>query len=84
MADERYRYMAYGTPLTVLMNIPVGQVPDNNSGPNQRPDVIPGVPLTMTLSAANSNQLINLTLLRLLQSIRTAVSGSVTATSPMV
>jgi hypothetical protein len=48
-----------GHPLTVFMNIPVGQVPDNNSGPNQRPDVIPGVPLTMTPTAANSYQLIN-------------------------
>jgi len=48
-----------GHPLTVLMNIPVGQVPDNNSGPNQRPDVIPGVPLTMTPTAANNFQLIN-------------------------
>ena len=48
-----------GHPLTVLMNIPVGQVPDNNSGPNQRPDVIPGVPLTMTPTATNNFQLIN-------------------------
>lgn len=48
-----------GHPLTVFANVPVNQVPDNNSGPNQRPDVIPGVPLTMTPTAANTFQLIN-------------------------
>jgi len=48
-----------GHPLTVLANIPVSQVPDNNSGPNQRPDVIPGIPLTVTPTAANTFQLIN-------------------------
>jgi hypothetical protein len=48
-----------GHPLTVLASVPVSQVPDNNSGPNQRPDVIPGVPLTMTPTAANNFQLIN-------------------------
>ena len=48
-----------GHPLTVFANIPVNQVPDNNSGPSQRPDVIPGVPLTMTPTAANTYQLIN-------------------------
>ena len=48
-----------GHPLTVFASVPVSQVPDNNSGPNQRPDVIPGVPLTMTPTAANNYQLIN-------------------------
>jgi hypothetical protein len=48
-----------GHPLTVLMNIPSSQVPDGNTGPNQRPDVIPGVPLTVTPTAANSFQLVN-------------------------
>ncbi|MGA9890289.1 MAG: TonB-dependent receptor, partial [Candidatus Acidiferrales bacterium] len=48
-----------GHPLTVFANVPVNQVPDNNSGPSQRPDVLPGVPLTMTPTAANSYQLIN-------------------------
>jgi len=48
-----------GHPLTVLLNVPVPQVPDANSGPNQRPDVIPGVPLTETPTAANGYQLIN-------------------------
>lgn len=48
-----------GHPLTVYMNIPVSQIPDNNSGPNERPDVIPGVPLTMAPTAANNYQLVN-------------------------
>ena len=41
------------------MNIPVNQIPDNNSGPSERPDVIPGVPLTVTPTAANGFQLVN-------------------------
>jgi hypothetical protein len=48
-----------GHPLTVLLNVPTGDVPDNNSGPSLRPDVIPGVPLTVKPTAANSYQLIN-------------------------
>jgi hypothetical protein len=48
-----------GHPLTVYMNIPVNQIPDNNSGPSERPDVIPGIPLTMAPTAANNYQLIN-------------------------
>jgi hypothetical protein len=48
-----------GHPLTVLASIPVPQVPNANSGPNLRPDIIPGVPLTVTPTAANGFQIIN-------------------------
>jgi hypothetical protein len=48
-----------GHPLTVLANIPSSQVPDANTGPNQRPDIVPGVPLLVTPTAANQFQLIN-------------------------
>lgn len=48
-----------GHPLTVLANIPPNQLPDANTGPSERPDVIPGVPLTVTPTAANGFQLIN-------------------------
>jgi hypothetical protein len=48
-----------GHPLTVFANVPVPQVPDANSGPNQRPDVVPGVPLTVAPTAANNFLFIN-------------------------
>lgn len=48
-----------GHPLTVLANIPGSNLPDGNDGPNQRPDVVPGVPLTVTPTAANNFQMIN-------------------------
>jgi len=48
-----------GHPLTVFANIPPNQLPDANTGPSERPDVVPGVPLTVTPTAANSYQLIN-------------------------
>ena len=48
-----------GHPLTVLVAIPANQLPDGNDAPNQRPDVIPGVPLMVTPSAANNYQLVN-------------------------
>ena len=48
-----------GHPLTVLLNVPVPQVPDANSGPSLRPDVVPGVPLTVAPTPANNFQLIN-------------------------
>jgi hypothetical protein len=48
-----------GHPLTVYMNVPSSQVPDGNTGPNQRPDVIPGVPLTVTPSITNAYELVN-------------------------
>jgi len=48
-----------GHPLTILADIPPSQVPDANDGPDQRPDVIPGVPLTVHPNAGNNFQLIN-------------------------
>jgi Carboxypeptidase regulatory-like domain len=48
-----------GHPLTVYMNIPGSQVPDGNDQSSQRPDIVPGVPLTVTPTAANGYQLIN-------------------------
>ena len=48
-----------GHPLTVYANIPPSQVPDGNDQASQRPDVVPGVPLTVTPTAANGYQLIN-------------------------
>jgi Carboxypeptidase regulatory-like domain/TonB dependent receptor len=48
-----------GHPLTVTADIPVVNLPDANSGPAQRPDVVPGVPLTVRPSAANGFQIIN-------------------------
>jgi hypothetical protein len=48
-----------GHPLTVYASIPPNQLPDGNDGPNERPDVIPGVPLTFTPTAANNYQLVN-------------------------
>lgn len=48
-----------GHPLTVTADIPVVNLPDANSGPSQRPDVVPGVPLTVRPSAANGFQIIN-------------------------
>jgi Carboxypeptidase regulatory-like domain/TonB dependent receptor len=48
-----------GHPLTVLANIPPNQLPDGNDGPNERPDVIPGVPLMVAPTAANNYQIVN-------------------------
>ena len=48
-----------GHPLTVLASIPVPNLLDANSGPNERPDVVPGVPVLVTPTAANGFQLIN-------------------------
>jgi hypothetical protein len=48
-----------GHPLTVLLNLSGSEVPDANDQANQRPDVVPGVPLTFTPTAANAYQLVN-------------------------
>ena len=48
-----------GHPLTVLLNIPPGQLPDGNDITNQRPDIIPGVPLTLPGGGKNGAPLIN-------------------------
>ena len=48
-----------GHPLTVQASIPVPNLPDANSGPSERPDIVPGVPLLVSPSIANGYQLIN-------------------------
>src|SRR6202023_3149336 len=51
-----------GHPLTVLMNLPGSDtflLPDGNDQTSQRPDVIPGVPLTLPGAGHNGVPLIN-------------------------
>jgi hypothetical protein len=48
-----------GHPLTVVMNIPPSQLPDGNDQTTQRPDLIPGVPLTLPGGGHNGLPLIN-------------------------
>jgi hypothetical protein len=48
-----------GHPLTVMLNIPPGQLPDGNDITNQRPDIVPGVPLTLPGGGKNGMPLIN-------------------------
>ena len=48
-----------GHPLTVVMNIPPSQLPDGNDQTTQRPDIIPGVPLTLPGGGHNGAPLIN-------------------------
>jgi hypothetical protein len=48
-----------GHPLTVFANINPAQLPDANTGPSVRPDVVPGVPLIVTPTVANGYQLVN-------------------------
>jgi hypothetical protein len=49
-----------GHPLTVLLSIPPGQLPDGNDITNQRPDIVPGVPLTKPGGGKNGIPLINI------------------------
>jgi hypothetical protein len=51
-----------GHPLTVLMNLPGSDtflLPDGNDQTNQRPDIVPGVPLTLPRGGKNGVPLIN-------------------------
>jgi hypothetical protein len=48
-----------GHPLTVFLNVPGSQVPDANDQASQRPDLVPGVPIMMTPTAANNFLLVN-------------------------
>jgi hypothetical protein len=48
-----------GHPLTVVMNISPSQLPDNNDQTTQRPDIVPGVPLTLPGGGHNGIPLIN-------------------------
>ena len=48
-----------GHPLTVLFNAQPDQLPDGNDQTNQRPDLIPGVPLYLPGGGKNGNPLIN-------------------------
>jgi hypothetical protein len=48
-----------GHPLTVIMNISPSQLPDGNDQTTQRPDLIPGVPLTLPGGGHNGAPLIN-------------------------
>src|SRR3984957_16220484 len=48
-----------GHPLTATLNISGSSVPDGNDQASQRPDIVPGVPVLMTPTAANNYQLIN-------------------------
>jgi TonB-dependent receptor-like protein len=48
-----------GHPLTVLYNVQPSQLPDGNDITDQRPDVIPGVPLTLPGGGKNGLPLIN-------------------------
>jgi hypothetical protein len=50
-----------GHPLTVTMNIPSGLLPDGNDQTTQRPDIVPGVPLTLSGGGKNGMPLINAT-----------------------
>jgi hypothetical protein len=49
-----------GHPLTVLMNISPTQLPDGNDQTNQRPDLVPGVPLLLPGGVQNHTIPINL------------------------
>jgi hypothetical protein len=48
-----------GHPLTITMNISPTQLPDGNDQTNQRPDLVPGVPLLLGGGAANHTLQIN-------------------------
>jgi carboxypeptidase family protein len=48
-----------GHPLTVVLNIAPSQLPDGNDQTNQRPDIVPGVPLTVSGGGRNSVPLVN-------------------------
>src|SRR6202011_5311118 len=48
-----------GHPLTVVMNIPPSQLPDGNDQTTQRPDLIPGVPLTLPGGGRNGVPIVN-------------------------
>jgi Carboxypeptidase regulatory-like domain len=48
-----------GHPLTVALNIAPSQLPDGNDQTNQRPDVVPGVPLTLPGGGRNGVPLVN-------------------------
>src|SRR6202022_693738 len=48
-----------GHPLTVTMNISPTQLPDGNDQTNQRPDLVPGVPLLLPRGVQNHTLPIN-------------------------
>jgi hypothetical protein len=48
-----------GHPLTITMNISPTQLPDGNDQTNQRPDLVPGVPITLGGGAPNHTLQIN-------------------------
>jgi hypothetical protein len=48
-----------GHPLTVLYNVQPDQLPDGNDQTNQRPDLVPGVPLYLSGGGKNGVPLIN-------------------------
>jgi len=48
-----------GHPLTVLVGFDPSQLPDGNSRSDERPDLVPGVPLTLTGGGKNGVLLIN-------------------------
>jgi hypothetical protein len=48
-----------GHPLTIAMNINASQLPDGNDQTNQRPDLVPGVPVLLAGGAPNHTLQIN-------------------------